>query len=51
MMTGHRPGGSVIMAAELNRPALGPTFNVNLNIKGLEKFNLCDSKKFFDFGL
>ena len=49
MMTGHKPGGSVIMAAELNRPALGPTFNVNLKIKGLDKLNLCDSKKFFDF--
>jgi hypothetical protein len=51
MMTGHKPGGSVIMAAELSRPALGPTFNVNLKIKGLDKLNLCDTKKFFDFGL
>jgi hypothetical protein len=48
MIAGHKPGGSVVMAAELNRPALGPTFNVNLRIKGLDKLSLCDTKKFFD---
>jgi len=45
MMTGHKAGGSVVMAAEINRPALGPTFHIDLDIGGLPN---CDNK-FFDF--
>src|SRR5262245_24344684 len=45
MMAGHKPGGSVLMAAEINRPALGPTFHVDLDIGGLPHCN----NKFFDF--
>jgi hypothetical protein len=45
MLAGHKPGGSVLMAAEVNRPALGPTLNVDLDIGGLPN---CDNK-FFDF--
>ncbi len=50
LISAHKPGGTLVMAAELNRPALGPTFNVNVDIKGLDKLNICDgSGKFFDF--
>src|SRR5262249_40630851 len=42
LLAGHKPGGSVLMAAELNRPALGPTFHldVDINVGGLPS---CDN--------
>ena len=45
MLAGHKPGGSVLMAAEINRPALGPTFHLDVEIGGLPACN----NKFFDF--
>jgi hypothetical protein len=45
LLSGHKPGGSVVMAAEINRPALGPTLNLNVKIGGLPA---CDGS-FFDF--
>ena len=45
MLAGHHPGGTVLMAAEINRPALGPTFHVDLNLGDLPNCN----NKFFDF--
>ncbi len=45
MLAGHKPGGSILMAAEVSRPALGPTFHIDLDIGGLPN---CGNK-FFDF--
>jgi hypothetical protein len=49
MIQGHMPGGSVLAVAHVDRPNPAPQVRVDLNIKGLEKLNICDSLGFFDF--
>jgi hypothetical protein len=54
MIQGHKPGGSVLAAAYVARPApLGPTINVNLDMNGASVSGAgCDaSGGYFDFFL